>query len=544
MGADVLPREVDAVVVGGGHNGLVSAALMADSGWSVLLLEAQPHLGGAVRSVEDDGWVTDRFSSSYPLARSSPVLAALRLEELGLRWARADVSVAHPLGPADPQGAVIHRDPEVTAANLGEDHPLDARSWLDLFAEYQRIREPFLETLLTAWPPVRAGLRLHKRLGGIAGLVRFSRFVALPSARMGAELFRGRRGRTLLAGNAMHADIPPTAPGSGLFGWLMMMLAQDVGFPVPVGGASKLVDALAARASLSGADIRVGEPVIQIAADGTSATAVRTASGHTVVARRAIVVDVAVPTLYRELLPEAAVPSRLLADLDRFVWDYPTVKINYRLSRTPQWTARGARTAGVVHAGADVDGVVHWSADLETGRLPDIPYALIGQTTCADPSRSPAGSQAMWAYSHLPRGMADDEAAQQVARRVDAMIERHAPGFGDLILDREVQTPSALNAADANLVTGAINGGTAQIFQQLVFRPITGLGGPRTPIDRLYLGSAGTHPGGGVHGACGALAARAALTDHGMLGAARRRVVARAVNRFYRSPSDAPSSSD
>jgi hypothetical protein len=146
----------------------------------------------------------------------------------------------------------------VTAANLGEDHSRDEPSWLDLFAEYQRIRDPLLETLLTAWPPVRAGLRLHKRLGGTAELVRFSRFLALPSARMGAELFRGRRGRTLLAGNAMHADIPPTAPGSGLFGWLMMMLAQDVGFPVPVGGAGKLVEALAARASLSGADIRVG----------------------------------------------------------------------------------------------------------------------------------------------------------------------------------------------------------------------------------------------------------------------------------------------
>jgi phytoene dehydrogenase-like protein len=544
MATDVLPREVDAVVVGGGHNGLVSAALMADRGWSVLLLEAQPELGGAIRSVEDDGWVTDLFSSSYPLARSSPVLDALRLEELGLRWARADVAVAHPLGPADPQGAVIHRDPEVTAANLGEDHPQDERSWLDLFAEYQRIRDPLLETLLTAWPPVRAGLRLHKRLGGTAELFRFSRFLMLPSTRMGAELFRGRRGRTLLAGNAMHADIPPIAPGSGLFGWLMMMLAQDVGFPVPVGGAGKLVDALAARASLLGADIRVGEPVIQIVADGTTAKAVRTASGHTVVARRAIVADVAVPTLYRELLPEASVASRLLADLDRFVWDYPTVKINYRLSGTPQWTAWGARTAGVVHAGADVDGVVHWSADLETGRLADTPFALIGQTTCADSSRSPPGTQAMWAYSHLPRGVADDEAAQQVARHVDAMIERHAPAFGDLILDRAVQTPSALNAADVNLVGGAINGGTAQIFQQLVFRPSVGLGGPRTPIDRLYVGSAGTHPGGGVHGACGALAARAALTDNGMFGGARRRAVARAVSRFYRSHSDAPSSSD
>jgi len=537
MATDALPCEVDAVVVGGGHNGLVSAALMAGRGWSVLVLEAQPELGGAVKSEEDGAWVTDRFSSSYPLAVASPVFEELGLEELGLRWARAEMTVAHPLDPADRQGAAIHRDPEVTAANLGEDNPMDEQSWLDLVAQYARIREPFLQALLTAWPPARAGFRLHRRLGS-GELVRLLRFLTLPAARMGEELFRGQRGRTLLAGNAMHADIPPTAPGSGLFGWLMMMLAQDVGFPVPVGGARKLVDALAARARLSGADIRVGEPVVQIAADGTGAQGVRTASGHTVSARRAIVADVAVPTLYRDLLPPSAVPSRLLADLDRFTWDYPTVKINYRLSGTPGWTAGGARTAGVVHAGADADGLVHWSADLETGRLPDTPFALIGQTTCADPSRSPAGTQAMWAYSHLPRGVHDDEAAQEVARRVDAMIERYAPGFGDLVLDREVQTPSDLNAADANLVKGAVNGGTAQMFQQLVFRPTAGLGGARTPIDRLYVGSAGAHPGGGVHGACGALAARAALADNGMLGGTRRRALAWAVDRLYRRRPD------
>ena len=218
--------------------------------------------------------------------------------------------------------------------------------------------------------------------------------------------------------------------------------------------------------------------------------------------------------LYEELLSEHAVPPRLRHALRDFAWDLPTVKVNYRLRSTPPWTAADARRAAVVHVGADVDGIVRWSADLATHTVPANPFALVGQMTTADPTRSPAGTEALWLYTHLPRGVTDDASADVLVERSEEMLDRYAPGWRDLVLDRWVQRPSDLFAADANLVGGGVNGGTAQLYQQLFFRPVTGLGGPRTPVDGLYLGSAAIHPGGGVHGACGYLAARQALLDH------------------------------
>jgi phytoene dehydrogenase-like protein len=531
----ILPRSVDAIVVGGGPNGLVAAAILADAGWSVLLLEEQDELGGAVKSRIDDGWTMDQFSACYPLAVASPIMRDLGLERHGLRWAIAETVLAHPLSSEDGTAAVIHLDREQTAANLGEEEGADGQAWLDLCARYDKISAPFLDAMLNAWPPVMAARRLARTLGGSAELLRFARFLSLPTHRMGEELFRGRRGRALLAGNAMHADAPADAPISGVMGWLLAMLAQDVGFPSPVGGAGQLTAALVHRARTAGADLRTGEPVAHIEVRSGAAAAVRTASGQTVRASKAIVGDVAATALYRELLAPDVVPATLRDELHRFSWDLPTVKINYRLRATPAWTAKDARSAGVVHAGADADGLVHWSADLNTRRIPRVPFALIGQMSTIDPTRSPDGTQAMWAHSHLPRGLTDDESAHLLAARVDEMLEAHAPGFASQILDRDVQTPAMLMAQDANLVGGAVGGGTSQLFQQLVFRPVPGLGGPRTVIDHLYLGSAAIHPGGGVHGACGALAARAALDDHGRLGALRRRASSAVLERLYRA---------
>jgi phytoene dehydrogenase-like protein len=529
-----LPVSVDAVVIGGGPNGLVAAVLLADAGWSVLLLEAQDEFGGSVKSQVVDGWVMDRFSACYPLAVASPVLRALDLEQHGLRWSRANTALAHPLGPDDGVGAAIYADREHTAANLADDDPADGQAWLDLCAQYDRISERFLAAMLTAWPPVNAARRLQHTLGGPAELLRFGRFLALPAHRMGQELFRGQRGRSLLSGNAMHADAPADAPISGLMGWLMAMLAQDVGFPSPVGGASELTAALVSRARSAGAELLSGEPVVGIDVADGKAVGVRTASGATVHAARAVVGDVAATSLYRQLLRPTDLPSGLLDELESFEWDLPTVKVNYRLQSDPPWTAQAARGAGVVHVGADANGLVHWSADLATGRIPRTPFALVGQMSAIDETRSPAGTQALWAYSHLPRDVTDDASAIELAKRIDEMLESHAPGFAAQVIDRDVQTPACLMAENANLVGGALGGGTSQLFQQLVFRPVTGVGGPRTVIDHLYLGSAAIHPGGGVHGACGALAARAALADSRRLGALRRRASSAVLDRFYR----------
>jgi phytoene dehydrogenase-like protein len=522
--------DADAVVVGGGHHGLVAAAVLADAGWDVCLLEAQDEVGGAVRSEElHPGFITDRFSAFYPLAAASPVLQALELDRHGLRWAHAPTVLAHPPHSDSTTAAVLHRDPQATAAGLDADHPGDGEAWLALCAQWQTLEEPLLRSLFTAFPPVRGPAQLLRRLG-TAEALRLLRFLLLPASRMGEELFGGEAARLLLAGNTAHADVPPTAPGSGVYGWLLAMLGQTHGFPTPVGGTGKLACALARRAQAAGAVIRTGEPVERILVSGGEAVGVITAGGTHIRARRAVIADVSAPALYTQLLSPDAVPARVLADMTRFAWDTPVVKVNWALDGSIPWRAADVRPAGTVHLGADAHGLVRWSADLETATLPRSPYLLFGQMTTTDATRSPAGTESAWAYTHLPRGITDTEAADELAERAEAVVEAYAPGFRSQILHRTVQRPRDLAADDANLGDGAVNGGTAQLFQQLVFRPTPGLGRPETPIGRLYLGSAAAHPGGGVHGVCGFLAAQAALRANGRVsGGVRRRLTSAAL---------------
>jgi len=531
----MLPRSVDAVVIGSGPNGLVSAIALADAGWDVLVLEAADTFGGAVRSTSADGWISDRFSSNYPLGVASPVIRALELERFGLKWGHAPLPLAHLLDADEGTAVAIHPDPEDTAKSVGADHPGDGEAWLRLYQQYVALREPLLKSLLTTWPPVVPGIKLARKLGSAGELLRFARFMAMPMHRMGQELFAGPRGAALLAGNALHADTPLSGSVSGTMGWLLAMLAQDVGYPVAVGGSSAFSGALVARAERAGVLFAAGTPVTSIDVSGGRATGVRTASGERVSVQRAVIADTSAPALYDVLLAGAAIPAGLRRDLDeRFEWDYPTVKLNLRLSGPIPWKAAEARTAGVVHLGGTADELVHLSADLDTGRLPSQPFLLIGQTTKSDPSRSPEGTEAVWAYAHLPRGIADDEAAGKLAGRMERAIERFAPGFGSLIIDREVQRPSALEAGNAALGFGALGGGTMQLQQQLIFRPTIGLGSPRTFVTGLYLGSSAIHPGGGVHGACGHLAARTALRDASLLGPVTRSIPAAALRRLQK----------
>jgi phytoene dehydrogenase-like protein len=529
----VTKLSADAVVIGGGHHGLVAAAVLADAGWEVCLLEASDKVGGAVQSAElHPGFVTDLYSAFHPLALASPVLQAMELDRHGLRWSHAPAVLAHPLSPGGEHAAVIHRDREQTAAGLDEHTPGDGDAWLQLCQQWDVVGEPLLRSLFTSFPPLRGPSQLLRRIG-TGNALRLARFLALPVVRMGEELFRGEPARLLLAGNAMHADVPPTAPVSGVFGWLLAMLAQEHGFPTPVGGVGELAAALARRASCAGAEIRTGQRVERIEVRGGRAVGVRTEGGLTVEARRAVVADVSAPSLYGSLLAPEALPSRLHEDLRRFEWDTPVLKLNWALDRPIPWRSPAAAGAGTLHIGADVTGLVRWDADLETGVLPATPFLLFGQMTTTDAARSPAGTESAWAYTHLPRGVTDDASAEEVAARVDAVLEAHAPGFSNRVLARVLQRPSDLYGADANLVGGAVNGGTAQLFQQLVFRPVPGLGRPETVIKGLYLGSASAHPGGGVHGVCGWLAARAALGEHGRLGPLRRRITSAVMELIY-----------
>lgn len=526
---------VDAVVIGGGHHGLVAAAVLADAGWDVCLLEAADRVGGAVASAQlHPGYVADLCSAFYPLTAASPVLRSLQLHEHGLRWSHAPAVLAHPPRSGEDTVAVLHRDPQATAAGLAAEHPADGKAWLEMVEQWQLVRDPMLRSIFTAFPPLRGPAGLLRMLGA-AGALRLARFLALPARRMGHELFRGESGRLLLAGNALHADVAVDAPVSGIYGWLLAMLAQDVGFPVPVGGAGELAAALARRAQAAGAQVHTGQRVECIDVTGGRAVGVRTAAGLRVHARRAVIADVSAPSLYLDLLPPHAVPALLHEDLGRFQWDSPVVKVNWALDGPIPWRAPGVRGAGTVHVGCDEQQMAHWSADIESATIPRTPFLLVGQMTTADASRSPAGTESAWAYTHLPRGLWDDASAELLAARVDEVMERFAPGFGTRVLQRNVQRPGELQRHDANLGHGAINGGTAQLHQQLVFRPVPGLGRAETPVPGLYLGSAAAHPGGGVHGACGWLAARAALADHGAFGRLRRRITSAAMELLYRA---------
>jgi phytoene dehydrogenase-like protein len=507
-----MPQETsDAVVIGAGPNGLVAACTLADAGWDVVVLEANDEVGGAVRSERRvEGYVHDMYSSFYPLAAASPVLARLELDRHGLRWRHAPAVVAHLLSPDAEQAAVLHREVADTAAGLEADQPGDGDAWIRLFEHWQRIRDPMLDALFSPFPPVKAGAALFSRLG-VHETLWTMRMFALPVHRLCQELFKGRMAPALITGNALHADVPAVAAVSGVFGWLLVMLGQDVGFPVPEGGAGMLAEALASRARSAGATIRTGARVERIVVRNGTALGAMTRDGTAVRARRAVLADVPAPTLLGRLVPPDDLPARVRETLDRFQWDLPTVKVNWALEGPIPWKAAGASLAGTVHLGADADGLALSSAALDLGRPAIHDFLLVGQMAVADPTRAPAGGESVWSYSHLPRGVSDAETASALAKRMDEAIEAHAPGFHDRVIERWVQLPSDIESDDPSLVAGTINGGTAQLHQQLVFRPLPGLGRAELPIDRLYLAGSSAHPGGGVHGAAGHIAAQAAL---------------------------------
>ncbi len=509
----------DAVVIGAGPNGLVAANLLADEGWDVVVLEAQAEPGGAVRSSTlGDGFGRDLFSAFYPLAVASPVLRSLKLDRHGLRWRTAPLVIAHPTGDGLP--VVLSQDLDETAASLDADHPGDGEAWRELYRQWERVGDRILGALLHPFPPVADTAALAVKLRRDA--LDLARFALLPVRRLAEEHFGGRGAGMLLAANALHADLGPEAPLSGFFAWLLCSLGQQYGYPVPEGGAGALTAALVDRLESRGGRVLCATPVERVVIRKGRAVAVRTARGDEVEARRAVLADVSAPALYLDLVGTEHLPDRMVARLDRFQYDNATVKVDWALAGPIPWRGEHARRAGTVHLADGIDHLSEFALQLARGVVPDRPFLVIGQMTTSDPTRSPPGTESAWAYTDVPqriardaggsvRGDWDDADTAAFVARMEDTIEAQAPGFCDLIRERAVLTPRSLTESNANLVGGSKNGGTAQLHQQLVFRPVAGTGGARTPIRGLFLASASAHPGGGVHGACGANAARAAI---------------------------------
>lgn len=512
----------DAIVIGAGPNGLVAANHLADAGWSVLMLEAQDEVGGAVKSARDvhPDFEHDTFSAFYPLAEASPTIRSFGLEEHGLTWRHAPAVLGHPL--RDGSWAMLHRDREVTAGLFDAAHPGDGAAWLALCATWDRIGDHLVGALLSPFPPVRHGLGALARLRGVGGLD-FVRLMLTPVSDVGPDLFGGAHPGLVLAGNAGHADIPLNAPGSGLMGVLMSMLGQTVGFPVPEGGAGALAHALRRRFESLGGQIRLSTPVVRVEIESGRATGVRTADGEVLTARRAVVADVVAPHLYGGLVSPDDLPARTTAAMRSFDLDPSTVKVDWALDGPVPWASPPPHAPGTFHVADSFEQMVQAHGQVAGRLIPAAPFMLAGQMTTSDPTRSPAGTESLWAYTHVPQravadagdegltGTWDGAERERFADRMQRRIEALAPGFGSRVLARRVLGPRELEQRDANLVGGAINGGTSQLHQELVFRPVPGTGRAETPVRGLYLGSASAHPGGGVHGAPGMNAARAAL---------------------------------
>src|SRR3954447_10322468 len=460
-----VPSATDAVIIGAGPNGLVAANLLADAGWDVVVLEEQPEPGGAVRSAPGPapGFVSDTCSAFYPLAAASPAMRALELERHGLTWRHAPNVLAHPL--PDGRCAVLHRDLEQTVDGLEKLGVGDGDAWRRLYGLWERIGDQLIQALFTPFPPMQAAGRLAARLGP-SGLLRFARQSLLPVRRLAKEEFTGDGAGLLLAGSALHADLMPESAGSGTFGWLLGMVGQQCGFPVPVGGAGELTAALVRRLESRGGRLVCNAAVRTVVVRGNRAVAVRTGDGNEVTARRAVLADVVAPQLYGGLVDWAHLPTRLRDDIRRFEWDFATFKVDFALSGPVPWSAPDTSGAGTVHLAADLDELSTYSVQLAAGNVPDRPFLLVGQMTTTDPTRSPAGTESLWAYTHLPQvthgdagpdgltGSWDHDERERMADRIQARIEKYAPDFASAVIARRVLGPREMQARDENLIQG------------------------------------------------------------------------------------------
>ena len=421
------------------------------------------------------GFVHDVCSGIHPFVAGSPFFRSVPLAEHGLELVQPPAPLAHPLD--DGSAVLLERSVSGTAAGLGEDAAAYERLLGPLVRDWDAVEEAALAPLV----------RIPRHP---LALVRFGRSALRTAVALARGSFRGERARALLAGCAAHSTLPLERRPSAAFGLVLLALGHRVGWPFPRGGSGEIAKALVAELQRFGGEVQTAAPVSSLAELGSP---------------RLVLCDLGPPALVR--LAGVRLPQSYARRLRRFRYGPGAFKVDYALDGPIPWTAPECARAGTVHLGGTLQEIAASEHAPWRGEHAERPFVLLAQHTLFDPSRAPEGKHTVWAYCHVPNGSRVD-----VTDRVEAQIERFAPGFGERVLARRVMGPAELEARNPNLVGGDLNAGAADL-RGLLARPVARPVPYRTPVPGLYLCSASTPPGGGVHGMCGYLAARAALSD-------------------------------
>src|SRR5215217_7489862 len=468
------PATYDAVIVGSGPNGLAAAVELARNGKRVAVLEGKSTIGGGARSAEITlpGFVHDLGSAIHPLGYASPFFRSLPLDEHGLEWVHPPAPLAHPFD--DGTAAVLERSVEETAAALGPDARAYERLIDGVVKDAPKIASYFVGSPRLIRHPISLGA---------------SALRAIRPARVLAEsAFEGEKARGLFAGNAAHSFLPLEKSPSALFGLVLGTLGHAFGWPFPKGGSQRIADALTSYLISLGGEVYTG---------------VRVDSVEEVPRTRTVLLDVTP----RQLLDIAGThfTERYRRALKDYRYGPGVFKVDFALDGPIPWRAGECLRAGTVHLGGTLEEISAGEAAVWRGEHPERPFVLLAQQSLFDRTRAPAGKHTVWAYCHVPNGSTFD-----MTGRIEAQIERFAPGFKERILAKNAMGPADLERINPNLVGGDINGGVMDL-RQLFTRPVLRPNPYSTPAKGLFICSSSTPPGGGVHGMCGYLAARVAL---------------------------------
>lgn len=516
------PSDADAIVIGSGPNGLVAACAIARAGLRVVVLEANEQAGGGTRTAELTlpGFRHDHCSAFHPLGLAGPI-SELPLAEYGLTWCHS----ARPYAGATPNGpgVAIERALADSVGHFDRAAPGDGQSWRELFALWEWGGPSFKSLFFNPLGSPRPLLQATPLLAHPQRLFQLGQFMAGSVRAMIERTFRSEDARVWLAGSVAHSDLSPDDAGGGAFGLMLCGLAQQVGMPIPQGGAQAIADALMRLLAAHGGRVITGERATRIIVRGGRAVGVRTATGE-YAARRAVLATVQPQALFLDLVGSGELSSDFVKMVRRFRWGTGVFTLHCALDGPPRFRADALNGSLAFHLSRSVNEIAEGVTLARDGILPAHPLLIGGVHTLIDPSRDPEGKHTLWAMTHVPSRIRGDQggtipagdwpaAKAAFQDRVLDEIEAYAPGFRDTVLAAEGRTPVELEAENANLVGGDIGTGSYTLDQQVVFRPLPGWFRYKTPVAGLYMSGAATHPGGGVHGAPGMNAARVLLSD-------------------------------